>query len=162
MTRPASHELQRGGDPQEVFPGMLVKEKKKCFAPEFFCCLCLERVSLYNFKPGSKKSTQLVFTRSSRFSFFSLYYWLIISVYSFTAKNGTTIDSLFFGWNPIREVGKPNYSILPEISKALSNGSEYGKLWIMVLIFERPVELFEEIECLHKETNYNKRQLLSW
>ena len=98
MTRPASHKLERGEDPQDVFPGMLVKEKKKkSFAPEFFCCLCLERVSLYNFKPGSKKSTQMVFTRSSRFSFFSLHHWSIISVYSFTAKNGTTIDSLFFG-----------------------------------------------------------------
>ena len=33
------------------------------------------------------------------------------------------------------------------------------ELWSLHL--KRPVELFEEIECLHKETNYNKRQLLS-
>ena len=29
MTRPASHKLERGKDPQDVFPGMLVKGKKK-------------------------------------------------------------------------------------------------------------------------------------
>lgn len=56
-----------------------------------------------------------------------------------------------------------HYSILPEICKALSRGSEYGKSWNVVLAFEGPVELVGEIGCLHKETNYNnKRQLLSW
>ena len=67
---------ERGG-PRGCLPRHAGEGKKKSFAPEFSCCLCLERVSLYNFKSGSRKSTQLVFTRSSGFSFFSLHYWSI-------------------------------------------------------------------------------------
>lgn len=45
MTRPASHKLERGEDPQDVFPGMLVKEKKKNALPLSSSAVCVQRGS---------------------------------------------------------------------------------------------------------------------
>lgn len=67
--------LREVGDPLHVISGMLVREKSvlplslpAVPLPLVSCCLCLERVSPYRLKPGSKKSTQLIFARNCRFS----------------------------------------------------------------------------------------------
>lgn len=67
MTSPATHQLEGGQGPAGCHPRRAGEGKKKKNAREFTCSasslfsfhLCLQSGSLYSFKPGSKKNTQL-------------------------------------------------------------------------------------------------------